>query len=87
MLGLASGLGLEVGATLVRRSAEARRARLRASEWVGVPGAEAEPAPPSEGRGGLRASSGVERLALDVLEGAGCSASAPLSPDGSPSRK
>ena len=60
----------------MRRSAEARRARLRASEWVGVPGAEAEPAPPSEGIGGLSASSGVERLALDGVEGADCSAGA-----------
>ena len=50
------GLGLEVGPTLVRRSAEARRARLRASEGVGEAGLTLTP---SEGRGGLSAWLGL----------------------------
>ena len=65
-MGLGLGLGLEAGPTLVRRSAEARRARLRASEGVGEAGLTLTP---SEGRGGLSASSGVERLALDGVDG------------------
>jgi len=61
----APSAGTGAAASLVRRSADARRARFSASEGAITRDGFGASAGSVVGSGGLRASSGVERLALD----------------------